>query len=160
MSHTVRAIALAIARERPNCDIVATDISADALAIARENARQHELPNIEFRHGDWTAPVASMRFDLIVCNPPYVPESHSDFEKLRHEPRTALAGGPEGLDAIRRIAAETVRVTMASGELILEHGDTQAENVREILAANGWQVQQTVTDLAGKPRVSIGSISR
>ena len=65
-------VALAIAKERPLCDVTATDISADALAIARENARQHDLGNVEFLEGSWTEPVKNRQFDLIASNPPYV----------------------------------------------------------------------------------------
>ena len=77
------AIALAIARERPLCRVTATDVSADALAVARQNARQLELPDIEFLEGDWTAPVADRTFDVIVSNPPYIPEDDDRARSAR-----------------------------------------------------------------------------
>jgi len=149
------AIALAIARERPNCDITATDISEAALAVARENANRHALPNIEFLCGDWTAPVAGRNFDLIASNPPYVPGADPDLEHLGYEPRMALASGEDGLDAIRRIAAEAKSVIKQGGALLIEHGDSQHEEITRILSAAGWGEISHVNDLAGKPRVTI-----
>lgn len=149
------AIALAIARERPHCNIIATDISASALAVARENANRHALANIEFLCGDWTAPVAGRTFDLVVSNPPYVPKSHPDLAGLVHEPQIALQSGEDGLDAIRRISVETQLVIRQGGKLIVEHGDTQQEQVAVILTADGWGQISHVDDLSGKPRVTI-----
>ncbi len=149
------AIALAIAREHPNCDIVATDISESALAVARENANRHALANVEFLLGDWTTPVAGRTFDLIVSNPPYVPSNHPDLESLLHEPELALASGEDGLDAIRRISLEAASVIKKGGTLLIEHGDTQQQEVAGILAAAGWNQISHVNDLAGKPRVAI-----
>ena len=100
------AIALAIAKERPQCNVVATDISEDALAVARVNARNHMIPNIEFAQGSWTEPVADQRFDIIVSNPPYVANEDHALESLKHEPHIALASGEDGLDSIRTIAAD------------------------------------------------------
>ena len=151
------AIALAIARERPNCDITATDLSDAALAVARENANRHALPNIKFLCGDWTAPVAGRAFDLIVSNPPYVPGADPDLERLGYEPRMALASGADGLDAIRRISGEAKSVIKPGGIVLIEHGDGQQEEVARILAADGWSDISHVNDLAGKPRVTIAT---
>ena len=149
------AIAMAIARERSNCRITATDISDAALAVARENANRHALPNIEFLSGDWTAPVAERTFDLIASNPPYVPSADSDLEGLKYEPQMALASGEDGLDAIRRISVEAISVIEPGGTLIIEHGDGQRQEVARILSAEGWSEIAQVNDLAGKPRVTI-----
>lgn len=149
------AIALVIAREHPNCHVVATDISTSALAVAKENANRHALANIEFLAGDWTAPVAGRTFDLVVSNPPYVPSDHHDLDRLEHEPRLALVAGEDGLDAIRQISVETRSVIEKGGTLIIEHGDTQREEVAAILADDGWTQISHVSDLAGKPRVAI-----
>jgi len=151
------AIALAIARERPKCDITATDVSEAALGVARENANRHALPNIEFLSGDWTAPVAGRTFDLIVSNPPYVPGAHPDLERLGHEPQMALVSGEDGLEAIRRISVEAKSVIRQGGTLLIEHGDTQQEEIARILSADGWSGISHVNDLAGKPRVTIAS---
>ncbi len=149
------AIALALASERPNCDVVATDVSISALAVARENANRHALANIEFLCGDWTAPVAGRTFDLIVSNPPYVPSKHADLKRLGHEPQLALAAGEDGLDAIRRISAETRSVIGNGGSLLVEHGETQLAEVAAILTGDGWSRLCHVDDLSGKPRVTI-----
>jgi release factor glutamine methyltransferase len=148
------AIALAVAKERPNCEIVATDISAAALAVAKENARQHSLPNIEFLRGDWLEPVAGQLFDIIATNPPYVPSGDKDLERLKHEPLAALASGADGLDAIRRIAVEALAVIKPGGSLLIEHGDKQHAAVAEILAVAGWSTIGVTNDLAGIPRVT------
>ena len=153
------AIALAIARERPNCDVTATDASEAALKVARENANRHTLPNIELLLGDWTAPVAGMSFDLITCNPPYVPAADPALERLRYEPRMALAAGDDGLDAIRKISAQASAVMRKGGSLLLEHGDEQQHEVARILAGDGWQDICRINDFAGKPRVTIAVLA-
>lgn len=149
------AVALVIARERPHCDVTATDVSDAALTVARENANRHALPNVEFLHGDWTAPIADRLFDLVVTNPPYVPSDDPDLENLRYEPRVALAAGDDGLDAIRRISVEARSVIRKGGSLLIEHGDKQKEGLARILSRDGWQNISHVNDLSGKPRVTI-----
>ena len=148
------AVALAIAKERPACDVTATDISASALAVARENARRLALPNIEFVAGNWFEPVVSRQFDVVVGNPPYVAESDPCLEKLAHEPRLALASGHDGLDAIRHIARNAATVMVAGSTLLLEHGETQAASVAAILGSEGWVDIRNTRDLAGLPRVT------
>lgn len=148
------AIALAIAKERPVCDVTATDFSAAALAVAAENARQHSLPNIEFLLGDWLEPVAGQMFDIIATNPPYVPSEDPDLERLKQEPLAALASGPDGLDAIRRIAVDALLVIKPGGSLLIEHGDEQHAAVAQILREAGWKDTGVTNDLAGIPRVT------
>ncbi len=148
------AIALALAKERPLCEITATDVSAQALRTARENARHNTLPNIEFAQGSWFEPVKGLNFDLVVTNPPYVPDEDPDLLSLRHEPRSALASGNDGLDAIRHIAAQASTVMNTGGTLLIEHGDRQHVAVGEILVSEGWSDITTSNDLAGKPRVT------
>ncbi len=149
------AIALAIAKERPSCAIVATDIDSNAIAVARENARRQSVPNIEFLVGPWTEPVASRRFDLVVSNPPYVAADDPALWNLRHEPRHALVSGDDGLDAIRHIANAAGAILHPGGDLLLEHGHDQHGAVREILAAAGWQQIEACRDLAGHERITI-----
>jgi release factor glutamine methyltransferase len=148
------AIALAIAKERPACEVTATDCSDDALAVARENARQRAIPNIHFFAGSWFEPVAGRTFDLIVSNPPYVPDSDPDLKQLRHEPQIALVAGSDGLDAIRRIALDAAAVIVPGGSLLIEHGDKQANAVTTLLREGGWHDIRTVKDLAGLPRIT------
>ena len=94
------AIALALARERPLCRITATDISADALAVAQQNARQLELPDIEFLEGDWTVPVRDRSFRVIVSNPPYVREDDDALAALSAEPTAALVAGSDATSGL------------------------------------------------------------
>ena len=148
------AIALALASERPNCEIVATDASRDALEIAKENAKQHELDNIRFVEGTWIEPVADECFDFVVANPPSVRNDDPALDELRYEPRSALAAGPDGLDAIRRIAEDAGRILAANGTLFLEHGADQGNAVADVLRQTGWTGIECINDLAGHPRVT------
>ena len=148
------AIALAIARERPLCRIVATDISTGAIAVAQENARRHGLPNIEFRTGDWTEPVKDQRFDMIASNPPYIASGDSHLDKLGYEPRSALEAGADGMRDIRKIAMSAGQVLVKDGTLLLEHGAGQSHLVRAELEKYGWSEIEAINDMAGLPRVT------
>lgn len=148
------AIALALARERPLCEIVATDTSEAALAIAQQNARQLDLGNVTFVQGSWTEPVAGQQFDMVVSNPPYVRSDDPALAALRHEPVSALASGKDGLDDIREIAKTAGSVLSEGGHLLLEHGSEQQEDVARILENNGWTDVECVQDLGGRPRVT------
>jgi len=152
------AIAIALARERPQARIVATDISEEALAVARDNAARHGV-DIAFVRGDWLDAVgAGRRFDLVVSNPPYVctRDPHLGRGDLRFEPRVALDGGDDGLDCIRRIVREAREHLSPGGWLALEHGHDQAPACREILVAAGYGAVESCVDLAGLPRVCVG----
>ena len=152
------AIALALAYERPNAQVVATDASADALAVARGNADALALGHVEFRHGDWFAPLRGERFDLIASNPPYIAETdaHLDQGDLRFEPRAALASGADGLDAIRVIAREAPGHLLAGGWLLIEHGWEQGADVRALMRAAGLVDVATARDLEQRDRISLG----
>ena len=149
------AIAIAIAVERPLCEITATDFSVAALAIAAENVRQMNLPNVTCIEGNWTAPVADKRFDVIVSNPPYVNDDDAALLTLRYEPRAALAAGGDGLDDLRILASDCAAILTKDGCLILEHGAEQQQVVAALLAAAGWVDIACHNDLAGKPRVTV-----
>jgi release factor glutamine methyltransferase len=149
------AIAVAIAGERQLCDITATDISADALAVARENVRQADLGNVTCVEGSWTEPVVGQRFDIILSNPPYVSIGDEALQALKHEPLAALTSGEDGLDAIRTLARDCAAVLADEGMLIVEHGIEQQDDVASILAAEGWCEIACHNDLAGKPRVTV-----
>jgi release factor glutamine methyltransferase len=153
------AVAIAIAHEMPDAEVVAVDASADALAVARENARRHGA-TIRFVYGDWYAGLAGERFDLIVANPPYVAEGDAHLEQgdLRHEPRAALVSGADGLDAIRAIVARAKDHLVPGGWLLFEHGYDQAERCRSLLAMYGYAQVQTWPDLGGLDRVSGGRV--
>lgn len=152
------AIALALAQERPWARVVATDASAAALEVAESNARALDLQNLVFRHGDWLAPLAGARFDLIVSNPPYIADAdvHLGQGDLRFEPRSALASGHDGLDAIRTIVRDAPAHLAEGGWLLLEHGWEQGAAVRALLRYAGLVDVGTVRDLEQRDRVSFG----
>ncbi|GAB4346738.1 MAG: peptide chain release factor N(5)-glutamine methyltransferase [Gammaproteobacteria bacterium] len=152
------AVALAIARERPHCRVVATEYSENALAVARENAIRHGIANVEFRQGDWWRPLAAERLNLALSNPPYVPEDdpHLLQGDLPWEPRQALVAGPDGLEAIRCILAGARRHLEREGWLLLEHGYDQGKAVRGLFREVGLGAIETRPDLAGRDRVTLG----
>lgn len=152
------AIALAIACERPQCHIVATDLCPHALSVARGNAERLNIINVEFREGAWTAPLGNERFDVIVSNPPYVAEGdpHLSEGSLPAEPRRALVAGPTGLEMIGAIIAEAPRHLQDEGWLLLEHGYDQAAAVADLLRVAGYRRIQTWRDASGHERVSGG----
>ena len=152
------AIALAIAKERPHTVVIATDASAAALEVARGNAARNGITNVEFREGDWLAPLAGETFHLIASNPPYIAEGdpHLDRGDLRFEPPTALSSGEDGLDAIRSIVRDAPARLAPGGWLLLEHGWDQGALVRALLEAAGFIDVETAHDLEGRDRISLG----
>lgn len=151
------AIALAIRHERPLADITATDASRPALDVARRNAARLGL-DIRFVYGEWFAPLAGQQFDVIVSNPPYIADAdrHLANGDLPHEPRSALASGPDGLRDIRQIVTAAPGFLAPGGWLLLEHGHEQGDAVRALLAAAGFSGLGCSRDLAGHERVSFG----
>lgn len=149
------AIAVAIAKDRPQCEITAVDQSAAALSVARENVRRLDLANVSCVEGDWTQPVSSQQFNIIVSNPPYVRADDAALAALACEPVSALVAGNDGLDAIRVLARDCGEILCADGLLMLEHGADQQCEVEEILLEHGWAAVACHRDLAGLPRVSV-----
>jgi release factor glutamine methyltransferase len=151
-------IALAIAKERPQAMVVASDASAAALQVARGNARRLGLDRIEFALGDWFAPFAGRSFDMIVSNPPYIAvgDAHLTRGDLRYEPASALVSGADGLDAIRRIVHEASPHLEPGGWLLIEHGWDQGTRVRALFDARGFVDVQSVRDAGGRERVTLG----
>jgi release factor glutamine methyltransferase len=152
------AMALALAVERPLARIVATDQSAAALTVARRNAQRLKIRNVEFRQGDWCAPLRDERFDLIVANPPYVAAADPRWRsgELRFEPPAALVSGADGLDAVRTIIAQAPSVLKPGGWLLLEHGYDQGEAVPALLRERGFGAVDDHRDAAGISRTSSG----
>ncbi|MBD8878911.1 peptide chain release factor N(5)-glutamine methyltransferase [Rhodanobacter sp. 7MK24] len=152
------AIALAIASERPQVQVVATDASAAALVVARHNAQRLGIANVRFAQGDWLAPLAGERFELIVSNPPYIEaaDRHLAEGDLRYEPAAALASGADGLDDIRRIVAGAPAHLEAGGWLLFEHGWDQGDAASALLRAAGYAQVFTAQDLEARDRVSGG----
>ena len=142
------AVALAIAHQCPQAQVSASDISADALAVAQANAQRLGL-RVQFALGNWFTPWTGQRFDLIASNPPYVAEADPHWPGLRHEPRLALVAGPDGLDALRSLVSHASDHLHPGGWLLLEHGHNQADAVQSLLRAQGWQQVQSRLDEAG-----------
>ena len=152
------AIALAIAKERPQAAVIAIDASAAALVIARRNAVRNGIANIEFREGDWFAPLIGERFDLIASNPPYIADGdpHLGEGDLRYEPASALSSGADGFDALRTIINAAPMHLHGGGWLLLEHGWEQGEAVRALLSQAGFVDIETASDLEDRDRVTLG----
>ncbi len=150
------AIAIALARERPHALVLATDISEAALTVARQNAAALGIDNIRFMSSDWCKGLDDARFDVIVSNPPYIAcdDPHLREGDLRFEPGAALASGSDGLDAIRSIIKQSPRHLASGGWLLLEHGSTQAQAVRDLLAHAGFNDIDSARDLEHRERVT------
>jgi release factor glutamine methyltransferase len=149
------AIALAVKHACADAQVTALDASADALEVAAANAQQLALP-IDLQQSDWWSAVAGQCFHLALSNPPYVAQNDPHLAALTHEPQLALASGPDGLTAIRRIIAGAPQHLHAGGWLLLEHGHDQAAAVQALLAAAGFARVQSRRDLAGIARCSGG----
>ena len=151
-------LAIALAVKVPSAAIHATDVCAEALAMARQNAARHHA-NIQFYHGDlFTALPAPARFRLIVSNPPYIPTARMDTlepEVRDHEPRKALDGGADGMDFYRRIAAEAGAFLEADGRLMLELDDDGPAVAAEIFRQQNWIVEGIESDYNQRPRILI-----
>jgi release factor glutamine methyltransferase len=149
------ALALAIKHARSTFEVVAVEASEAALAVARGNARMLGLA-VGWRLGTWFTAVSGERFDAILSNPPYVAcgDPHLARGDLRFEPRAALDGGIDGLEAIRAIVARAPAHLVPGGWLLLEHGFAQGAAVRALLAQAGLAQATTWCDLAGQERVS------
>lgn len=153
------AIALAIAHERPNWIVHATDESEAALAIAQRNAQRLNLRNVEFHQGHWCQALPKFQFDAIVSNPPYIAEEdpHLTQGDLRFEPRRALVSAGNGLQDIEQIILDARYYLKAAGLLFLEHGSQQAENIVSIFEKAGYTFTRTQQDLADLDRVTIAT---
>jgi release factor glutamine methyltransferase len=155
------AIAFAIASERPQARITACDSSAAALAVAARNGERLGHGDCALLLSQWYSELNGQRFDLIVSNPPYIADNdpHLGEGDLRFEPRTALASGRDGLDAIRMIVAGAPSHLHAEGGLIIEHGFEQGSAVRALFQAAGFTQVRTIRDLGDQERVTYGRVS-
>ncbi len=153
-------LAVALAVHCPAARVWASDVSADALAVARTNAvRQNVTDRIHFCQGDGLRALPpGTRFDLIASNPPYIPTAEIaalEPEVRDYDPRPALDGGGDGLDFHRRIAAEAAAFLKPAGRLMLEFGDGQSDALREILETQKWIVEAIRADYSQRPRILV-----
>ncbi len=152
------AIALALAHYLPEASLAATEISTEALAIAKDNAEKLKLSErVEFREGDLLSPLSGETFDAIVSNPPYIPSGEIPGlpREVQAEPKLALDGGADGLDFYRRLVGESAARLKDGGFLAVECGDTQAEEIAVMAKNGGFGKTEIVRDLADKERVVV-----
>jgi len=152
------AIALAIASARPTDKIIACDFQAGAVELAKENAKLNNINNVTIIQSDWFSNMAEESFELIVSNPPYVEEGdpHLTQGDLVFEPNSALVAADQGLADIKIIISESTRFLVDGGQLMIEHGYQQAEQLKAIFIENGFSQIETYKDLAGLDRITKG----
>ena len=155
------AILLSILAERPAAKGLGTDISEEAIAVARDNAANLGLGDrTAFLRTAWADGLADASFDLVVSNPPYIRSEEIetlDPEVREHDPRLALDGGPDGLDAYRALVPEALRILKPLGVFVVETGWDQAEQVRALFAEAGFEDLRIVQDLGTRDRVVTGT---
>lgn len=152
------AIALALATEVPHAEIVAVENSPRAFIWARENAASVGAENLRLVFADLrqALPELDGQVDVVVSNPPYIPLGAipRDPEVRLHDPEAALYGGEDGLDVVRAVSATARRLLRPGGTLVLEHGELQGSEIRDLLTADGWKAAATTRDLLGRDRAT------
>lgn len=158
------AIALALATEVPHAAVWAVENSPRAFIWARENVRAVGPENLELVFVDLAGALTDLdgTFDVVVSNPPYIPDDAvpRDPEVRLHDPAAALYGGPDGLDVVRALSRRALALLRPGGTLIIEHGELQGSQIRGLLAADGWRGAATHTDLLGRDRATVALAPR
>lgn len=151
------AISISVAKEREDAKIVATDISSQALEIAKKNAEKHNA-EITFIKSSWYENLAEEIFDAIICNPPYIAKDDPDLDKhvYQHEPGKALISDKNGLKDLELVIAGAKEYLSSTGYLAVEHGFQQAKKVQQLFDQHGFMSIQTHKDLAGLDRATTG----
>ncbi|MFX0568450.1 peptide chain release factor N(5)-glutamine methyltransferase [Kosakonia cowanii] len=152
------AIALALASERPDCQVTAVDLIPDAVALAQRNADHLGIRNIEIVQSRWFSALEGQQFSLIVSNPPYIDaqDPHLAQGDVRFEPLSALVAADNGLADLHTLIKDAPRYLLPQGWLLLEHGWQQGAAVREIFARYGWQQVETCRDYGDNERLTLG----
>ena len=152
------AIALAIASEKQDWQLVGVDKSADAVALAEKNRGQLHFNHVQIKQSDWFSAIPAQQFDVIVSNPPYIDpqDPHLVQGDVRFEPRSALVADNQGLADIELIIQQGWNYLHEQGWLLLEHGYDQGQSVRDLFYARGFMQVETRRDLGGNERVSLG----
>ena len=155
------AIALALASERPDCDVTAVDRMPDAVALAIRNTQHLGINNVRVLQSDWFSALQGQRFDMIVSNPPYIDEQdpHLAQGDVRFEPLTALVAGASGLADIVHIIEQSKHMLTPGGYLLLEHGWQQGQAVRDAFTRSGYQAVETCRDYGGNERITLGRLA-
>lgn len=151
-------LAVTLAAERPLAKVIATDLSSAALQVARNNAANLQIANVRFLQSHWFDAISDSDFDLVVSNPPYIPDDDPHLQQgdVRFEPASALISPENGLQDIRLIAEQARGHLQANGHLLIEHGYNQQNDVQTIFKRLNYQRVETHCDLAGNPRVTSG----
>jgi release factor glutamine methyltransferase len=141
--------------------LIAVDVSAEALDVARHNATVNNITNIEFVQSSWYSALStdtSQLFDVIVSNPPYIDESDEHLQRLQAEPISALSAANHGLADIEHIVQQSSQYLRAGGLLAIEHGFDQGDTVRQLFLNNGFCTVQTMQDFGGNDRITFGQL--
>lgn len=156
------AIALAIASERPDCEIIALDLIPEAVELARDNAKRLGIKNVRVLQSNWFSALHSQRFSVIVSNPPYIDreDPHLAQGDVRFEPLSALVADENGLADLRTLVKTSRQFLEPGGWLLLEHGWTQAVAVQQLLEEAGFNEVQTCQDYGGNDRLTAGRIAK
>jgi release factor glutamine methyltransferase len=154
------AIALSLAKDRPQWNVTAVDRVEEAVELAERNRQRLHLDNAQVLRSHWFSAVNDQRFDLILSNPPYIAtnDPHLAEGDVRFEPSSALISGADGLDDLRLIVSQAPGHLEAGGWLLLEHGFDQGAAVRELLLAHGFEQIQTRRDLGDHERITFGRV--
>ncbi|UZJ61208.1 peptide chain release factor N(5)-glutamine methyltransferase [Pseudomonas sp. KU26590] len=154
------AIALSLAKDRPQWRVTAVDRVEDAVELAERNRQRLHLDNAKVFHSHWFSAVEGQRFDLILSNPPYIASNdpHLVEGDVRFEPSSALVSGADGLDDLRLIVSQAPAHLEAGGWLLLEHGYDQGAAVRELLLEHGFEEIKTRRDLGDHERITFGRV--
>lgn len=152
------AIALALASERPDCSVTAVDLMPDAVALAQRNVQRLGLCNVTVLQSRWFSALEARSFGMIVSNPPYIDENdpHLAQGDVRFEPRTALVASGEGLADLDHIVTTSRQHLLHGGWLLVEHGWTQGEAVRDLFTRAGYTGVETCRDYGGNERLTLG----
>ncbi|MEG5336352.1 peptide chain release factor N(5)-glutamine methyltransferase [Enterobacter sp. UPMP2076] len=152
------AIALALASERPDCEVTAVDVMPDAVALAQRNVARLGFPNVTILQSSWFSALDNRTFGMIVSNPPYIDEHdpHLTQGDVRFEPLTALVSANEGLADIVHIVTTSRQHLLPDGWLLVEHGWTQGDAVRDVFIAAGYRAVETCRDYGGNDRLTLG----
>ena len=152
------AVGLALASERADISVIATDYYAAALAVAKQNITQMALDNVILWQGDWLSGIAKHSLDMIISNPPYIEvnDPHLQQGDVGFEPLSALVAGADGLDDIRTIIEQTQDCLKPKGWLMIEHGFQQAKAIRDLFQQAGLEEIETRKDFGNNDRVTLG----
>ncbi|MGX5102878.1 peptide chain release factor N(5)-glutamine methyltransferase [Enterobacter cloacae] len=152
------AIALALASERPDCEVTAVDVMPDAVALAQRNVERLGLRNVTVLQSSWFTALENRSFAMIVSNPPYIDERdpHLTQGDVRFEPLTALVAAREGLADLDHIVTTSRQHLLSGGWLLVEHGWTQGDAVRALFTQAGYTAVETCRDYGGNERLTLG----